>query len=276
MESYDIKLKFVSLSSGSSGNCFYLGTASSGILIDVGIGVRTIRKYLRERGIALETITGILITHDHADHVKHAGSLSKHFHIPVYTTRNIHLGMDHCFTMTQKIPVENRRFLEKEQPYALGEFLVTPFEIPHDATENVGYFITCGSCNFCIITDMGHINPPQSVAHKYIQQSQYLVIESNYDEQMLFTGNYPQVLKERISSNRGHMSNRETAEYLATYYPPLLKKVWLCHLSKENNRPYLAYQEVEQALRKIGKNVGTDLTVSPLERTTASQIYELW
>lgn len=267
-----MEVKFISLSSGSSGNCFYLGTSACGILIDAGIGVRMIRKSLRERGIAIEAVIGILVTHDHADHVKSVGNLSAHLHIPVYATSEIHQGMDRCYVMSQKIPYENRCYVRKEEPFNVAGFTIISFEIPHDGTDNVGYFMTWSDHRFCIITDIGHITP---IAQTYIQQAEYLVIESNYDEQMLSNGPYPQYLKDRIRGQHGHLSNQELANYLTNHCPPLLKAVWLCHLSKENNDQTLAYQEAARALSSVGVNVGTDVRLVALERTVASKIYDL-
>ena len=131
-----MKLKFISLASGSSGNCFYLGTTSYGILIDAGIGIRTIKKVLRERGIALESILGIFVTHDHADHIRAVGNLSEGCNIPVFTTETIHKGMTKSYCMTKKVSPVNRRIIQKEETTILRDFSITPFEIPHDGTDN--------------------------------------------------------------------------------------------------------------------------------------------
>lgn len=267
-----MKLKFISLASGSSGNCFYLGTQSYGILIDAGIGIRTIKKVLRERGIALETILGIFVTHDHADHIRAVGNLSEGCNIPVFTTEAIHKGMMKSYCMTKKVSPTNRRIILKEEETILRDLHITPFEIPHDGTDNVGYNIRCGGVNFCFITDIGHIT---DTVKRHVAKAHYLILEANYDEQMLANGPYPPLLQARIRGEKGHLSNRETGEFLANHYPPLLKQIWLCHLSKENNKPHLAYHTVANALAGIGKTIDQDVRLMALPRTSPTQIFEI-
>lgn len=266
-----MKLKFISLASGSSGNCFYVGTHSYGILIDAGIGIRSVKKVLRERGIALESILGIFVTHDHADHIRAVGNLSEGCNIPVFTTETIHKGMGKSYCMTKKVSPVNRRIIQKEETTILRDFHITPFEIPHDGTDNVGYSIQCGETNFCFITDIGHIT--NTVKH-YVSKANYLILEANYDEQMLAEGPYPPLLQARIRGEKGHLSNREAGEFLAKHYPPQVRQIWLCHLSKENNKPHLAYHTVAQALEGIGKRIDQDVRLMALPRTSPTQIFE--
>ena len=268
-----IKLKFISLASGDSGNCFYIGTTSYGILIDAGIGIRMVRKVLRERGISIELIIGIFVTHDHADHIRAVGNLSEQFNIPVYTTAKIHSGMERCYCMTKKVAASNKRMLVKDEPVVIRDFKITPFEVPHDGTDNVGYSIECGSeVNFCFITDIGHIT---DTVKYYVSKAQYLILEANYDEQMLAEGPYPPLLQMRINGPNGHLSNRAAGEFLANHFPPMLKQIWLCHLSKENNKPHLAYHTVADALRRVGKEVDRDVRLMALPRTSATQVFEI-
>lgn len=267
-----MKLRFISLASGSDGNCFYLGTQSYGILIDAGIGIRTIKKVLRERGIALESILAVFVTHDHADHIRAVGNLSEGCNIPVYTTDTIHKGMQKSYCMTKKVSPINRRIIQKGEETIVRDLHITPFEIPHDGSDNVGYSIWCGNINFCFITDIGHIT--DTVKH-YVAQSHYLILEANYDEQMLANSSYPLQLQMRISGDKGHLSNREAGQFLADNYPPHLRHVWLCHLSRENNRPELAYHTVASALESIGKSIGQDVRLMALPRTSPTIIFEL-
>lgn len=231
-----------------------------------------VRKALRERGIAIETIMGIFVTHDHADHVRSVGSLSEQFNIPVYTTESVHAGMQKCYCMTKKVAPSNRRILCKEEPVAIRDFRITPFEVPHDGTDNVGYSIQCGATNICFITDIGHITP---TVREYVSRSHFLILEANYDEKMLAEGPYPPVLQARISGKYGHLSNREAGEFLAANFPPHLRGIWLCHLSKENNKPHLAYHAVASALAGIGKKVDEDVRLMALPRTSPTPIFEL-
>ena len=266
-----MKIRFMSLASGSSGNCYYIGTDGCGLLVDAGIGIRTIKKHLKACDIPLESIYGILVTHDHADHIKALGPLGEKCHIPVYATERMHEGINRSYCVTEKL-YTCVHHLEKGTPFLLGDFRVTPFEVPHDGTDNVGYCIEAGGKTFSFLTDLGHITP---VAAHYICASNYLVIEANYDEEMLRTGRYPLHLQERIAGSNGHLSNRQTAEFLAGHYNGKLKRVWLCHLSADNNRPDLAYKTVEQKLCERGIAVGRDVQVVPLERKQPSDLYEL-
>ena len=240
-----MKVRFISLASGSSGNCYYLGTETYGILIDAGIGIRTIKKTLKDFNILMDSIRAVFITHDHADHIKAVG----------------HLG--------EKLS-SSVRYLEKKEPITLEDFHIESFEVPHDGTDNVGYCIEIDGKVFSFLTDLGEITP--TAAH-YISKANYLILEANYDEEMLKMGPYPQYLKERITSKTGHMSNSDTAEFLAENITEHLRYIWLCHLSKDNNHPELAYKTVEWKLKNKGVIVGKDVQLLALKRNTPSELY---
>ncbi len=263
-------IKFFSLASGSSGNCYYLASSHIAILIDAGIGVRTIRKMLKERGIDLSDIRAVLVTHDHVDHIRAVGALGERFHIPIYSTREVHAAIMHSCRVSDRLRV-SACYVEKEQPFMLGDMRITAFEVPHDSRDNVGYLIEIENERFCIATDVGHLT---DTIVSYLSQAHYLILEANYDETMLRMGHYPQHLKERIASPTGHLSNREVAAFLVSHYSPMWKYVWLCHLSKENNHPELVLKTIEIHLREIGVIVGEDLQVIPLRRITPSPIYQ--
>lgn len=264
-----MKVKFISLASGSSGNCYYLGTDHYGILIDAGIGIRTIRKTLKEINIPIDSIKAVFVTHDHADHIKAVGHLGEKFHIPIYTTAQIHEGINRSYCMTEKLH-SSAHFLEKEEPMTLEDFRIESFEVPHDGTDNVGYCVEIGGKVFSFLTDLGEITP---TAAKYILKANYLILEANYDEEMLKMGPYPKYLKERISSNTGHMCNADTADFLAENITEHLRYIWLCHLSKDNNHPELAYKTVEWKLKNKGVIVGKDVQLLALKRNTPSELY---
>ena len=251
-----MKLSFLSLASGSSGNCYYLGTPEFGVLIDAGIGIRTIKKVLKDKAIDFSKIVAVLITHDHADHIKTVGCLGEKLCIPVYTTEAVHRGINKSRYVEETL-VSSRKVIEKEVPFVIRDFRVTAFE--------------CGDHKFTLATDVGHITETVS---KYMSMANHLVIEANYDEEMLQFGTYPAFLKERVASPTGHLSNREAAEFLATHYDPKLKDVWLCHLSRDNNHPELAYKTVDFRLFQEGVRVGKDVSLHALKRTTPSDIFE--
>ena len=264
-------LRFLSLASGSSGNCYYLGNKEYGILIDAGIGIRSIKKTLKEKDIPFESIIALFITHDHADHIKSAGILGEKYFIPVYSTEEIHTGMNKNYSMTEKI-YQSKRIIRKDETLELRDLSITPFEVPHDGSDNVGYFIEYKGKRFVFATDLGHI--PQEVAG-YLSQANFLVLEANYDDEMLKNGRYSPFLKQRVASDNGHMCNSDTAEFLATIYDEKLKHVFLCHLSQDNNYPELAYKTVEYRLGKENIKVGKDLRLEVLKRTTPSELFEL-
>ena len=265
-----MKIRFMSLGSGSSGNCYYLGTDTYGFFIDAGIPVRTVKKSLKEVGIGFESVRAVFVTHDHADHIKSVGSLGEKAFLPVYATTRVHEGINHSYCISEKLQ-GSVRFLEKQQPLKFFDFTIESFEVPHDGTDNVGYFITAEDKHFCFVTDLGEITP---LVAEYIKKANYLIIESNYDEEMLRMGPYPAHLKVRIASNRGHLSNQTTSSFLAENLSEDLKYIWLCHLSKDNNHPDLALKTTELALRDRGIIVGKDVQLSALRRNTPSQLYE--
>ena len=265
-------LKFISFGSGSSGNCYFLFTETDGLLIDTGIGVRTLKKYFQSHGLRLSDVHHILVTHDHADHVKSVGSFSCEYNLPVYATREVHRGIDRNYCVRRKIQPINAHVFETGDRMQLGEFTVTSFHVPHDSNDNVGYCIQHEGCTFCLMTDAGNVTDEMK---EYIQRANYLVIEANHDEEMLFNGPYPQYLKDRVFSDNGHLSNKACAQALVENATPRPKHVWLCHLSQENNHPELARKTVEMILRNSGIVPGKDFLLDVLRRKTPSDIYEL-
>lgn len=266
-------LKFISFGSGSSGNCYLLYSATDGLLIDSGLGTRILKKRLKDYGLTLSSVvSNILITHDHADHVKSVGCVSHDNNLPVYATQQVHNGIKRNYCVRHKVDDSLIRLIEKGKEIELGEFKVTPFEVPHDSSDNVGYKIVWQDIVFCIITDAGHVT---SEMQTYISQANYLVIEANHSEEMLLGGPYPQYLKERILGPNGHLSNTACAEALAKNATSKLHHVWLCHLSEENNHPELARKTVEETLHTNGIIIGTNFKLDVLKRKSPSEIFEL-
>lgn len=265
-------LKFISFGSGSSGNCYYLYTENDGLLIDVGVGIRNLKKYFKTYGLSLAKIHNILITHDHADHIKSVGSLSYDFHLPVYATKTVHSGIDKNYCVQHKVEDDKRRYVTPGESLQVGDFTVTPFTVPHDSSDNVGYQIEAEGITFVIITDAGCITDEMA---QRIGNADYLVIEANHDIEMLDGGPYPQHLKVRIKSNTGHLDNRACGEAIACNMSERLRHVWLCHLSEENNHPELARKTVESVLRSYGIVAGKDFELEVLKRTVPQGVYEL-
>ena len=269
-----MKVKFMSLSSGSSGNCYYLEAGRKAILIDAGIPVRTIQKNLKENGLSFDKSMGLLITHDHTDHIRSAGSIGEIYHIPVYATRAVHGGMERNYGMSKKLTNASRRNIERDVETLIpGTFFkVTPFMVPHD---NVGYYIeVCeegdAPVKFCIVTDCGVVT--DDIRH-YLSMADHIVVESNHDIDMLMNGPYPVYLKKRVRGEGGHLSNKECAELIHDIYHKSLRHLFLCHLSHENNTPDIAYRTAEEALRKEGAAIGEEVVLSVLMRNSTSLVY---
>lgn len=266
------ELIFRSFASGSSGNCYYLGTHTWGILIDCGIAARMIQKDLREMGLDFANIMGVLITHDHADHIRAVGTLGEKVHLPIYSTRIIHEGINRNYGVQLKLRT-SQRYFEKGKPWELNGMVINTFSVSHDSSECVGYVIDYAGQRFMIATDCGE---PNDEMEAYMRTANHIVIEANHDEQMLLNGPYPTYLKQRILSPKGHQSNAMCAQLIADNYHEGMRNVFLCHLSHENNDPQLALETVTDILlEEAGVVVGEDLFVAPLERLSPSPIYEL-
>lgn len=275
-------LIFRSLASGSSGNCYYLGTLERGVLIDAGISARTIHKHLRDMGLDFPQIMGVLVTHDHADHIRAVGTLGEKIHVPVYATELIHQGIDRNYGVSVKLRTA-RKYFKLGEPFELAGMTINTFPISHDSTQCVGYVIDVQGTRFMIATDCGE---PSDALVEALRTSNHIVIEANHDEQMLLNGPYPTYLKERILSPRGHQSNVVCGELLAETYSLKMRHIWLCHLSEENNDPEVARRTVTEYLESVGAVLTNALPadrhipeghtfMTPLDRLDPSPIYLL-
>ncbi len=269
-------VKFISISSGSCGNCYYLQHEGYGLIIDVGISHRAFRRAFSNYGLSIASIKSILLTHDHTDHVKSVGVLSRDFRIPVYTSAEVHDSVMRNHFVSKKIPLDLQKVVERHKPFQLGPFSVEQFAVPHDSADNNGYIIRVDGKCFVLITDVGHFTDEMPAI---VHEATHLIIESNYDEQMLLGGRYPQRLKNRISGGRGHISNRQTADFLAENLDKeKISRVWLCHLSAENNKPELAYRTCAERLAESGyvlEGENADFTLQPLPRKTPTLLMEI-
>ncbi len=265
------KYKLLSLSSGSSGNCYYLGSSDRGILIDVGIGIRTIKKHLREYGVALESIMGVLVTHDHTDHIKSVSAFGGKMNIPIYATEAVHNGITRNRFCTEAINAPSRRVIQKGVSFSIFDFEVTAFDVPHDSIENVGYQIKVDGQTIVLATDIGRITDEITL---YAKTANHLIFESNYDIDMLRNGSYPEILKRRIVSGNGHLSNEVAGEFLADIFDSHLNEIWLCHLSNDNNHPEVAFKTVQSKLEAKGIFVGKDVQLKTLLRGKPSGLKE--
>jgi len=264
-----MKLSFCSLSSGSSGNCYYLGNEFHGILIDAGISATSIRKFLKNIDISMQTIRGVLITHNHSDHIRGLEVLSRKNNLPVFTTDSVRGSILH-----PKKKIGNDRFMEipLQQKFHLAGFDIEAFPVSHDAPATVGFHICAGNKKVTIVTDLGHIC---DTAASYIKAANLLVIESNYDDDMLVNGDYPYYLKVRIQSDHGHLGNHQTSAFLADNVGDHLSHICLAHLSKNNNTPERAIQTLHQTFSERGISLNGHLQISVLNRNMPSEVIRL-
>lgn len=265
-------IRFLSFSSGSCGNCYALlrespGGQRDGILIDAGVSLRTVRGVLGSHGVDLRCIKAILVTHDHWDHIRSLGMFCKKLSVPVYATSLLHGALSGNPLCQQYISPCRRDLVPLGwNPVAPG-FEARYFVVPHDATETVGYAIRSDGHLFVLMTDLGSIPPD---AMELAKQADTVVIESNFDVDMLLGGDYPRELKMRISEGHGHLSNDACAEAVKSFWHPGLRNLYLCHLSGNNNTPSIASRSAKAALEEIGARDGTDLRV--LERGVPSPL----
>lgn len=266
-----MNLNFCSLSSGSSGNCYYISNEFHGILIDLGISAGAIRKFLKQMDISINTVMGALVTHNHWDHIKGLEVFTRKNHIPVFTTENI---WESIFSSPIQQPITNDciRKIPLQQKFHLAGFDIEAFPIHHDAPETIGYHICSGDKKVTIVTDLGHIC---ETAASYIKAANLLVIESNYDETMLQNGSYPYFLKTRIHSNNGHLSNHQTSTFLADIIHENLSHICLAHLSKNNNTPEKALQTLQESLSKKGIVLNGKPQIVVLNRNLPTEMIRL-
>lgn len=268
-----MEIKFKSFSSGSCGNCYFLGASSDGrsidggILIDAGVSPRRVKMYLENDGLSIDDFSGILLSHDHWDHIRSIGSYCKRLARPVWATPFLHRALSHHPGTGEYLPA-HRALLQDGQWNEIvpGLVSVRSFEVPHDASQTVGFAILVAGHRYVHITDCGRITDE---ALQWCLQAETLVIESNYDADMLANGPYPPELQDRIRGGHGHLSNAECAEVLRKCRQDGLRNVFLCHLSEHNNTPALALQENRAALD------GTAARVVALPRESPSPMFTL-
>ena len=264
-----MKLNFCSLSSGSSGNCYYLGNEFHGILIDAGISATSIRKFLKNMDISMQTIMGVLITHNHIDHIRGLEVLTRKNSLPAFTTGKI---WESILSPKTKITSDCIREIPLQQEFHLAGFDIEAFPVHHDAPETIGFHICAGGKKITIATDLGHIC---QTAAQYIQAANLLVIESNYDEQMLVNGKYPHYLKARIRSDHGHLGNHQTATFLADNINDNHNYICLAHLSKNNNAPETVLKTLHQTFSERGIILNGQQQITILNRNTPTNMISL-
>lgn len=248
------------LASGSTGNAIFLDFKHTKILVDAGISTRRIKNSLAELGVSIEELDGVVITHEHRDHVSGLATMTKKYHVPIYASMNT-WGAMYCRDL---MPEECCKVLPKS--LQIGQVRVDPFSISHDAADPVGFRFFNENLKYSVVTDLGFVTEEVREA---IALSDILVLESNHDLNMLENGPYPWHLKRRILSNRGHLSNYDAGWTLARLERKPTMQVFLAHMSQKNNDPELAMETVSTILTEQGCQLGSEIQ---LHRTYPNRI----
>lgn len=263
-------MKFCSLYSGSSGNSIFVSSGDSKILIDAGLPGKKIDEAMKSIGEKPEEINGIFITHEHSDHIKGVGVLSRKYDIPIYANDKTWAAME---SSLGKIKEHNIKIMDRRSTVEIGDLAVKSFVIPHDAIAPVGYTIDCKGKRASVATDFGTFTEE---IYGNIKDSDVILLESNHDINMLKFGPYPYNLKRRILSEVGHLSNDDCGKAIidiAKYKQG--KKIILGHLSNTNNHPDLAFETVLSVIQEQGLKQGEDVSLSMASRKEPSGYIEL-
>lgn len=243
------------LSSGSRANCYFIGTEKTSLLIDIGLCLKTLKIKAEQAFVDLKSINGVLITHEHSDHVKGLGVYSKNSDARVYC----HEGSYNKIAMKGRIDNYCRE-ADFEKGFCIGDIDIQPFRVSHDARCTVGYSMCSGGEKISLITDTGYISERM---FNHIKESSTVLIESNHDFNMLERGRYTYSLKQRIKSDLGHLSNDACAETIVKLAECGTRRFVLCHLSENNNTADMAYATAKNALDNHNFNDADVLIASP-------------
>ena len=262
-----MKLKFCSLFSGSSGNCQYIKTENTTILVDAGLSGKKIQQEIVNIGEDPKKVDAIFITHEHIDHIQGAGIMSRRLNVPIYANRKTWEAMN---TYIGDIKSENIKILD--ECAEVGDLSIIHFDISHDAANPVVYNIFYKNKKISLVTDTGCTN---DLIINSIMDSDLLLVESNHDEDMVLIGPYPWTLKRRVLGEFGHMSNDTAGNLISRVVRRGTEIVLLGHLSKENNFPQLAYKTVENILKENFIDVNPGICLEMTYRDKSSRIYEI-
>ena len=250
------------------GNCLYVESDNTKLLIDAGVSLKKIEKGLDTINVSPSSLDGILVTHEHSDHIQSLGNLSKKFNLPVFANSETFDAMP---KQTDKISTENINKFKIKQKFSINDIEITPFAIPHDAANPCGFNISNNSEKISIATDIGHMTKD---ILKQLEDSKFILLESNYDTEVLKCSKYPYILKQRISGPNGHLSNEIASKVINYLLQGNLKTAMLGHLSKESNFPELAYQTVVDELIKSGTDV-SNLNLSVASRDKVGKLIHI-
>lgn len=262
-------MKYCSLFSGSSGNSQLIKVKNTSILIDCGLSGKKITNAINSVGEHIEDIKAIFVTHEHSDHIQAAGIMSRKLKIPIYATAGTWKAME---KHVGKIEAHNIQVIEPGVGTEIEDLFIESFDISHDAAEPVGFKVFFGNKKISVMTDTGYVSESMK---KHIYNSDLIMIESNHDEDMLIVGPYSPSLKQRVLSEKGHLSNDTAGNTLADILHKGSEIVLLGHLSEDNNIPLLAYKTVGGILSSRGLNLEKDVKLNLTYRDRSTEIFEL-
>ena len=262
-------LNFCSIYSGSSGNCLFVNSNHTKILVDAGVSCKKVCEGLEKIGYSIQDVDAILVTHEHSDHVQGIGTVSQKYNIPVYANVETWNAMD---KQRAKINENNIKYFKNDKDFKLNDLTIHPFSTPHDAANPCGFNIHNGSKRLSIATDLGHMN---NEIFNELCSSSFVFLEANYDPEILKVSKYPFILKQRISGPHGHLSNSTAGKTVSNLlFKNDLKEVMLGHLSKENNFPELAYQTVANELMESNCDMN-EIKLSVANRYAPSKVINI-
>lgn len=246
-------MRVTSFASGSSGNCVFVGSNSTHILIDAGISGKKIEQQLQQLELTGKDVSGILITHEHTDHISGIGVMARRYKIPIYTTE----GTKKAILSKKSLGTLEEEWIqciEPDEPFQIGDLMIQASSTWHDAADPVCYTVSCDNKKVAVATDLGDYSEELV---KNLQNSNVLYIEANHDIRMLELGPYPYDLKVRILGKYGHLSNERAGQFIEKLWNDKLEHIFLGHLSKENNYEALAYETVKLELEtsSVGKKI---------------------
>lgn len=239
-------LKFFSLYSGSTGNSLLLQSENCNLLIDSGVSAKKVIDGLEQVGTSISNIDAILVTHEHSDHIQSLGTLSKKYNIPVFANKKT---WDAMKSQKDKIEDHNVKFFTSNENFEIKDISIHSFSIPHDAADPCGFNFVSNKEKFSVATDIGHMT---TNIIDCLENSKFLMLEANYEPEVLKCSRYPYLLKTRIAGPNGHLSNQLAGKTIAKLMDSGLEEVMLGHLSKENNFPELAHKSVLEELHYAG------------------------
>lgn len=265
-------MRLCSIASGSSGNCIYVGSEKTHLLVDTGISKKRIEDGLSELGIKGEELSGVLITHEHADHIQGLGVFCRKYGIPVYATKGTIAGILE-YRGLGKVPEGLWHEIEIDHRFSIGDVDIKPFAISHDANEPSGFRVETSKQAVAVATDLGMYD---DYIVENLKKLNAIVLEANHDIHMLEVGPYPYYLKQRVMGDKGHLSNELTGRLLCNILHDNLKYIMLGHLSKENNYEELAKETVklEVTMGDVPYR-GEDLPLLVAKRDNMSQILDI-